>query len=77
MKTTQKIVNNSINDNIFPLNVSSRWVIFGDNQFISKYVCHRLNPLTYMIQFCNATHTHILNGYDQYHNISDFQYARF
>ncbi len=34
MKTVDKVINNLINKNIFPLNaqpIKARWVIFGDN----------------------------------------------
>ncbi len=56
MKIAQKIVNNVINENVFPLNIKdqlikTRLVIFGDNQFMSKYTFHRINPSTYLFQF--------------------------
>ncbi len=55
MKTAQKIVNNLINENIFPLKFNSsikrRWVIFEDNQFMSKHSFHRINPSSFLFLF--------------------------
>ncbi len=54
MTIVQKIVNNLINTNIFPLRgqlIKTGWVIFGDNQFMSKHTFHRINTSTYLFQF--------------------------
>ncbi len=77
MKTAQKIVNNLINENIFPLKISSRYVIFGDNQFMSKHTFHIQKPSIGL-----PTLTNMLNGYDiclnttncAISNIQDFRY---
>ncbi len=47
MRTAQKIVNNLINENIFPFNkgqlIKTRGVIFRDNRFMSKRPFHIQN----------------------------------
>ncbi len=49
MKTVQKIVDNLINENIFPLKlIKTRRVIFRDNQFMSKYTFHLQNSSIYL-----------------------------
>ncbi len=66
MKYDQKIVNNLINENIFPLKVSSfkaRRVIFDDKQFTTTHISQNKSfNLAQLIWL--ATLTHILNGYD-------------
>ncbi len=54
MKPTQKMVNNLINETIFPFKgqiITTIWVILGDHQLISKHTFHRINPSTYLLQF--------------------------
>ncbi len=45
MNTAQKIINNLINENIFPFNKGQLKdkMIFGDDQFISKHTFHIQN----------------------------------
>ncbi len=75
MKTAQKIINNLINENISPLNVSSLWqnVIFGDNQFMSKYTFHiqiTLPPIPVSIGL--TIPVHMLNRYEIYLNTTNY-----
>ncbi len=47
LKIAQKIDNNLINENML---IKTRYVIFGDNQFMSKHTLHIINPSAYMFQ---------------------------
>ncbi len=55
MKIAQKIVNKLINEIYFNIHIilqgqfiKTRWVILGDNQFMSKHTFHRINPSAYL-----------------------------
>ncbi len=62
MKTAQKIVNNLINETIFPLKlIKARWMIFVDNQFMSKHTFHIQNPSIHLFQL-DFLLVHMLNG---------------
>ncbi len=47
MKTAQGIVTNLINQNIFPLKISS---LVKDNQCMSKHTFHMQSPLIYLFE---------------------------
>ncbi len=49
MTTAQKIVNTLINETIFL--TYTRWVIFEENEFMSKHTFQRINPSTYLFKF--------------------------
>ncbi len=51
MKTAQKIVNNLINDDVFSIKGQTRLMIFGDNEFMSKYTFYIHNPSVSFSQF--------------------------
>ncbi len=64
--------------------INIRWLIFGDNQFVSKHTFHIQNPSIYLFQLDvnNATLAHMLNWYEiclnrtnyPVFNMQDFRY---
>ncbi len=68
-----EIDNNLINDNIFPLKVNSRCVIFGDNQCVPKCKFHIQNLLVCLFQLDTLlTLAHMLNEYEMCHNTTHY-----
>ncbi len=67
MKTAQK-VNNLINDMKIYIYlkgelIKTRWVIFGDNQFMLRHISQNKSVNT-PVSICLVSLAHILNGYD-------------
>ncbi len=58
MKTAQNIFHNLIN-NTFPFNgqfIKTRWLIFGDSQFMPKHTFHIQNPSIYLFGLATLAH---------------------
>ncbi len=58
----------------------TKWVIFGDNTFMSKHTFHIQNPSKYLFQLelFTCTLAYMLNGdISHYNKLFDFQCSRF
>ncbi len=81
MKTSQKIVNNLINENIFPFKgqlIKKRWAIFEDNQFMWKHISqNKYFNIPVSVWFCyTCSYMRWVWYKSQYNKLSDIQDVR-